>query len=264
MDLSGQTALVTGTNRGIGRALVEELAKRDMRILAGMRDTNDFELVPSGPAREIKPVRIDLSSREAIESSIDGLGDELDRISLLVNNAGVFEGGPLEEQDLDLIYRLFQVNLAGMVHLTQAIVPRLLSRGRGKVVNNASIVGYVHFPGSSAYAASKAGVVAFSESLRRELKDTGVSVMHLVTPGVDTDMMTATQEAYEDHVKDTSSWGHNEPEEWASKVVAAIESDEDVVGPGGPEAIAKLASRGPGALMDLVAGFAYNREPPDD
>jgi uncharacterized protein len=260
MNLSGETILVTGANRGIGRAIVEELATRDVRVLAGMRDPAQFEPVPAGPALEVRPVRVDLSSRESIEESIEGLGPDLERIGVLINNAGVFEGGRFEEHDLDLVYELFQVNLAGLVHLTQRVLPVLLRRGGGKVVNNASIAGYVNFPGSAAYSASKAGVVAFSESLRRELKDTGVSVMHLVTPGVDTDMMDATEAAYEPFVKDASGWGHNDPGEWAAKVVGGIESDDDVVGPGGPEALAKLASRGPGALLDLVAGFAFDRE----
>nr|MBA2630975.1 SDR family NAD(P)-dependent oxidoreductase [Thermoleophilaceae bacterium] len=240
--------------------LVEELAKRDVRVLAGMRDPGAFEAVPAGRALEVRPVRIDLSSRDRVGSSLDELGSDLGDVGVLVNNAGLFEGGRLEEQDLDLIYGLVQVNLAAMIHLSHRFLKEMLRRDRGKIVNNASIAGYVHFPGSAAYSASKAGVVAFSESLRREVKDTGVSVMHLVTPGVDTDMMDATEAAYEPYVKDASGWGHNDPAEWAEKVVKGIEDDDDIVGPGGPEALAKLASRGPAAVMDLVAGFAFDRE----
>lgn len=260
MDLSGETVLVTGASRGIGRALVEELARRDVRVLAGLRDPGEFEPVSGAEAREVKPVLMDLSSRAAVEESLHGLGDEREQLGVLVNNAGVFEGGRLEEHDLGLVYDLIQVNLAATIHLTHALLPVMLRRGRGRIVNNASIAGYVNFPGSSAYSASKAGVVAFSESLRREIKDTGVGVTHLVTPGVDTDMMDATENAYEPFVKDASGWGHNDPEEWAEKVIKGIEDDDDVVGPGGPEALAKLASRGPAGLLDLVAGRLFDRE----
>ena len=89
------------------------------------------------------------------------------------------------------------------------------------------------------------GVVAFSESLRRELDGTGVNVLHLVTPGVDTDMLDATREVYGGHM-DADSWSDESPDEWAAKVVRAIERDDHVLGPGGRLAIAKLASRGPG------------------
>ena len=260
MNLSGETVLVTGASGGIGSALVQELATRDVRVLAGVRDLDRFDPPEAGRALEVRPVLMDLSSHESIEASASGLEEDLSRIGVLVNNAGVFEGGRLEDERLDVIYELIQVNLAATIHLTQLVLPAMLRRGRGKIVNNASIAGYVHFPGSAPYAASKAGVVAFSESLRRELKGTGVGVTHLVTPGVATEMMDETEAAYEPFVKDASGWGHNDPADWATKVVKGIENDDAVVGPGGAEAVAKLASRGPGFLLDAIAGVAFDRE----
>ena len=131
-------------------------------------------------------MRMDLGSRESIDESCAELGDEPQTIDVIVNNAGLVTGGLLEEQDLDEIYAMFQVNLVAVVQLTQAVLPGMIERGSGQIVNNASISGYAYFPAATTYAASKAGVVAFTESLRRELKDTGVSTLHLVTPGVDT------------------------------------------------------------------------------
>ena len=154
----------------------------------------------------------------------------------------------------------FQANLVAVTHLTRAVLPGMLKRGRGKVVNNASISGYAYFPAASTYAASKAGVVAFSESLRRELRGTGVDVLHLVTPGIETQMMDTTQEVYGRHV-DTSGWDLQPPGEWAAKVVEAIRSDDHVLGPGGRTAIAKLASRGPSALLDLISDRMFSRDP---
>jgi short-subunit dehydrogenase len=261
MDLNGRTALVTGSNRGIGKAILEALADEPLDLLlAGMRSPEQFEPPPMSRVKEVRPVAIDLGSREVVEKSLAGLGDDLARIDLLVNNAGLVTGGLLEEQDMDEIYAMFQVNLTATVQVTQAVLPGMLKRGTGKIVNNASISGYAFFPAASTYAASKAGVVAFTGSLRRELKGTGVTTLHLVTPGVKTDMMGATQEAYGRYL-DTSDWDLQEPGEWAGKVVRAIRGDDTILGPGGKTAVAKLASRGPGFLLDRISDRMFSRQP---
>ena len=261
MNLSGATALVTGSNRGIGRAIAVELAREPLDLLlCGMRSPEAFQPISAARAGEVRPVRVDLASREAIEESAAGLGDDLGRVDLLVNNAGLVTGGLLEEQELDDVYAMFQVNLVGLVHLTRIVLPGMVARGSGKVVNNASVSGYAYFPGATTYAASKAGVVAFTESLRRELKGTGVSALHLVTPGIRTEMLDATEEAYGGHL-DTAGWESQEPAEWAAKVVEAIREDRTVLGPGGKTALAKLASRGPGFLLDRVSDRIFSRQP---
>ena len=257
MDLNGATALVTGANRGIGRALVERLAQRPVAtILAGMRDPDGYE--PPHPA--VRAVRMDLSSRAEIDACCDALGDELGRIDLLVNNAGRMTGGLLEEQQMDEVYAMFQVNLLATAHLTHRVLPGMLERGRGKIANNASISGYAFFPAATTYAASKAGVVALTESLRRELEGTGVSTLELVTPGVETDMLDATEEVYGRHM-DTSGWEKMPADEWAEKVVSAIEKDDRTVGPGGKTALAKLAAQGPAKLLDLATARTFSRRP---
>jgi len=259
MDLTAATALVTGANRGIGRALVEQLAAQPLRlVLAGVRDPAAFEPV-SGQA-EVRAVRMDLSSRAAIDESVDALGDDLTRIDVLVNNAGQMTGGLLEEQDMDAVYAMFQVNLVGVAQLTHRVLPSMLARKHGRIVNNASISGYAFFPGATTYAASKAGVVAMSESLRRELRGTGVSVLTVITPGVNTDMLAATEEVYGRHM-DTSSWDKVEPAEWAGKVLQSIADDDNELSPGGKTGLAKLASRGPNVLMDAFTARAFSRRP---
>jgi short-subunit dehydrogenase len=258
MDLTGCTALVTGSSRGIGRAIAQELAKRPLDLLlCGVRgDAAEPPRPPSGGARELRNFPLDLSTPDSIERS----AAELPPVDLLVNNAGLMTGGLLEEQDTDEIYAMFQVNLVGLVHLTKLVLPGMLERDRGTIVNNASISGYAWFPAATTYAAAKTGVVAFSESLRRELEETGVNVLHLVTPGVDTDMLDATREVYGRHM-DAGAWSDMEPEDWAARVVRAVERDDHVLGPGGRLALAKLASRGPAALLDTVSRRMFSREP---
>ena len=203
-------------------------------------------------------MRMDLSSRESLDACVDAL--DLTAVDLLVNNAGQMTGGLLEEQEMEAVYAMFQVNLVAVAHLTSRVLPHMLARGRGTVVNNASISGYAHFPAASTYAASKAGVVALSESLRRELKGTGVGVLHAVTPGVNTDMLDATEEVYGRHM-DTSGWDKVEPAEWAEKVLEAVERDRHILGPGGRTAYAKLASRGPAFVLDAISGRMFSRQP---
>ena len=259
MELTGKTVLVTGANRGIGRAISEELATRRLELLlCGMRNPDNHEPLeaPPGGAREVRAVALDLSTKESINEGAAALP----ALDVLINNAGQMTGGLLEEQDIDDIYAMFQVNLVGLVQLTKLVLPGMVERKLGKIVNNASISGYAWFPAASTYAAAKTGVVAFSESLRRELKDTGVDVLHLVTPGIDTDMLDATKELYGRHM-DSGAWDDQSPEDWAAKVVRAIERDDHVLGPGGRLALAKLASRGPAVLVDAIAERMFSRDP---
>jgi uncharacterized protein len=250
MELQGTTILVTGSNRGIGRDIADELSGRGADVLAGVRELDGaHELMGSASRR----VRMDLSTPDSIESSVAELGDQ--RIDVLVNNAGVFTGGLLETQDVRSILELLQVNLAGAIHLTRLILPQMLDRDAGMLVVNTSIIGHAPFPGASTYAASKSGLVGFTQSLRRELEDTGVSVLELVTPGVDTDMMDEVQRVYEGH-SDASSWDHVDPEDWAKQVADAIENDDEQLNPGGGEWLAKLA---PKRLLDAAAKRGFDR-----
>src|SRR5206468_9042477 len=98
--------------------------------------------------------------------------------------------------------------------------------GGGKIVNNDSIIGHAPFPGATVYAAAKTGMHGFTASLRRELDETGVSVLELITPGVDTEMMDQVQAQLDRHVN-TDGWDHVDPADWAGKVVKAISSDAD-------------------------------------
>jgi uncharacterized protein len=255
MRIEGTTFLVTGSSRGIGRAMVSELASRGARVLAGTRDGG----APPIHAGPVIPVRMDLGSRQSIDACCDELGDELGRIDVLVNNAGAFAAGQHERQDIAEMYDVFQVNLVGLAHLTRRVLPVMLERGTGKVVNHASLVAYFRFPGISTYSASKAGVSAFTECLRRELKDTGVTTLEIITGGVDTAMLRGAADRLDGHT-DPSGWQWREPEEWAGRIVDAIEQDKHVLQPPGKSRLGKALSAGPAFLLDAVAARGFNRE----
>jgi short-subunit dehydrogenase len=251
MDLTGRTVLITGASRGIGRALAQELSRRRVRLLLGVRDLADAPALANARA-----VELDLSSPAAI--GLAALDDET--VDVLINNAGEFTAGRLEEQDPDAIAELVQVNVLGVMHLTRRLLPGMLARGHGKIVNQGSIVGYLFVPGVTTYAATKAAVRGFTESLARELDGTGVSVLELVTGGVDTDMLAEARAALDDlDATDTDGWIQYSAPEWAQKVVKAIEDDDDVVGPGGKAALGKLATHGPRWLLDRATRRAFDR-----
>ncbi|MGK2877355.1 MAG: SDR family NAD(P)-dependent oxidoreductase [Solirubrobacterales bacterium] len=254
MELTGTTAIVTGANGGLGEAFVKALAQECETVYAGVRKPDSYD----APAENVTPIAIDLSSRESIDASIAANPEAFSNTDVLINNAGALAVGLLEQLDEQEIYNALQVNLAGLIHLTKAVLPGMIERDTGYIVNNASFSGYVYMPMATVYAASKAGVVAFSESLRRELDPTGVNVMHLITPGVDTGMLDATEDKYGDHF-DTSGWDKIEPGEWAAKMIEAMKKDASVLQPSGKTRLAILASRGPGGLLDSAASRMFRR-----
>ena len=260
MDLNGLTCLVTGDTRGIGLAVAQRLAHKPVRLLVGVRDLDRYEPIAADGALDVRPVRIDLGSRASIEACLAELGEKLDRIDLLFNNAGQFTAGLLEDQDLDLIYTMLQTNLTGPIHLTQRILPWMLGRGWGKIVNGSSVIAYLHFPGVTTYSASKAGLSGFTEALRRELHDTPVSALQVVTGGIETEMMDQVKQELDGHYK-TDGWEQFTPAEWAERIVDAIESDADTLGPGGKSALGKLASHLPSWVLDTTAAQSFERTP---
>ena len=245
MKLQGKTVLVTGASRGIGRSLAGELEERGARVLSGRRDDG-------------RGIWLDLGSRETIDEACDLLGEELGRVDVLVNNAGAFTGGQLERQDVDELYNLFQVNLVGLIHLTRRILPAMLERGSGKIVNHSSLVAYFHFPGISTYSASKAGVAAFTDSLRRELRGTGVDTLEVVTGGVDTEMLQNAAGHLEGQAN-SSGWQWMSPDEWASRIADAIEGDRRVLQPPGKSRLGKALAGAPAFVLDAVSAKGFQR-----
>ena len=163
--------LVTGASTGIGRATALELARRGATVYAGARDPATVE------GLGLIPVRLDVTDAEEVAA----VGARLERLDGLVNNAGIAIAGPLEHLPLADIRRQLEVNVLGQIAVTQACLPALRA-ARGRIVNMSSISGRVAFPMFGPYAASKFALEAFSDSLRRELRGSGVDVV-VVQPG---------------------------------------------------------------------------------
>ena len=236
MKLAGAVCLVTGASAGIGRATVDALAARGARVVALGRDAS--RLVGVGE----RQIARDLAEPE-------GIAEEVGPVDVLVNNAGVGWAGALEETpDVE---RLVAVNLVAPIVLARAYVPALVAAGRGHVVNVASIAGFVGPREEAVYAATKGGLIAFSESLRYELRGTGVGVT-LVAPGVvATEFFERRGRLY------ARSWPRPIPASRVAEAIAdAIERGRDeVFVPRWMGAVARFRGVAPGLFRALTSRF---------
>ena len=182
-DTGRGAVVVTGTSTGIGRAAAKRLAHGGFRVFAGVRKDADAESIRGEGIDGLEPVMIDVtdegsiaSAREHVEQAV---GDE--GLEGLVNNAGTAIPGPLEFLSLQRIRDQLEVNLIGQIAVTQAFLP-LIRKGRGRIVNIASVGGRVTFPFNAPYHLSKHAMEAFSDALRLELQPWEIDVS-CVEPG---------------------------------------------------------------------------------
>ncbi len=182
MNLTNKTVLVSGANRGIGRATVDALlAEGVKKIYATARNTAD--LPDFGDAR-VAALQLDITDAGSITNAARTAND----VDVLINNAGVLYGGSLLEQDDEGIEANFATNFYGTLNVIRAFLPALESKKDASIVNVVTIAAFVNFPGFGAYSASKAALFSLSQGIRTELAPRGISV-HTVNPGpIDTDM----------------------------------------------------------------------------
>ena len=176
MTIADKTVLVTGANRGIGQALVEEALRRGAkRVYAGTRQPLTH------PDARVTPLTLDVTNPAQIQAA----ADQVESLDILINNAGVFLYDDLS--DRAALQQHLAVNLFGTWGVTQAFLP-LLVRSRGAIVNNVSIMALAPLPLTPAYSISKAAAFSLTQSLRALLAGRGVRVHAVLTGPVDTDM----------------------------------------------------------------------------
>lgn len=188
--LIGRTALVTGASRGIGRRIAERLAGEGAKVWALARSAEPLREL----AREyrVEPVVTDLTDDTATWLALDELQDAVGGApDIVVNAAGIFGIQPFAETTVKSFDAHVAVNLRAPFLVTRALLPSMLERGSGLVVNIGSVAGRTAFPGNAAYSASKFGLRGFHEVLLQELKGTGVGASLIEPAATDTTLWDA-------------------------------------------------------------------------
>jgi uncharacterized protein len=257
MDINKRLFAITGASRGIGKALALNLAGRGARLILISREVPEALLaecreagspgVESFPSDLTLPSETERLSNFLIEKKIDGI----------VNNAGLLTGGLIEEQPMDDIAKMLQINVNAVIQLSRAVIPFMVARKSGKIINNASVSAIMHFPCASTYAASKAAIYAFTNCIRQELADTGVTTLTLITPGIKTKMFDDISGLYGDHLKMELS--SITAEEYAEQIAQAIDNDQAFLTPKGATGAALSTAKHFPLLFEKLTRSRFKR-----
>mgnify|MGYP001244575978 CR=1 FL=1 len=177
IDLTDRVVVISGGGRGIGRTLVERFAAEGCRVVA--LDLDFPEVLPAG----VLALTGDVTDPASVQSTVDTVLDRFATIDVLINNAGINVVGSIEELTLAQWRRCFDVNVAGVFLLSQAVIPVMKRAKRGRIINAASFAAIIPSVGAAAYGASKAAVVQLSRVMASELGPWGITV-NAYAPGM--------------------------------------------------------------------------------
>lgn len=194
--LQGEIALVTGASRGIGAAIADELAVQGATVIgtatsdAGAQAIGARLAASGGHGRSL-----DVTDAAAVDALIEAIAKEFGPVSILVNNAGITRDTLLMRMRDEDWQAIIDTNLTSVFRTSKAVLRGMMKARKGRIVNIASVVGVTGNPGQANYAAAKAGIIAFSKSMAKEIGSRGITV-NVVAPGfIDTDMTKALPEA---------------------------------------------------------------------
>ena len=189
LPLSGEVALVTGASRGIGAAIAGELAARGATVIGTATSDGGAEAIGSRLAAQGgHGRRLDVTDAAAVDALIEAIARDFGPVSILVNNAGITRDNLLMRMKDEDWQAILDTNLTSVYRTSKAVMRGMMKARKGRIVNIASVIGATGNAGQANYAAAKAGIIAFSKSLAREIGSRGVTV-NVVAPGfIDTDM----------------------------------------------------------------------------
>lgn len=223
--LEGKNLIITGSNRGIGRAIVDVVAKNGGNIWACARQFSqefeeDMKVLSEKYHVWIKPVYFDLADEESIKRAIYGIIKEKITIDVLVNNAGIAYGGLMQMTPIDKLKEVFQINYFAQIQIIQMISKIMMRQKLGNIINIASVGGIETNQGYLAYGSSKAAIIWATQSMAKELGMYNIRV-NAVAPGLtDTDMGNyKTEEELRKTIERTSLKRMAEPDEIANTVL---------------------------------------------
>lgn len=185
------TVLITGTSKGIGLATALAFGRAGYKVAATMRNPKGAPALDDIAQDENLPItiyRMDVDSDTSVKEAVERITEEMGRIDVLVNNAGIERGGTVEECSLDNFRAVMETNYFGALRCIQAVLPQMTQRKTGCIINVTSVAGRIASPAMAAYSASKFALESLSEILAQEVKSAGVHVA-IVEPGIiDTEM----------------------------------------------------------------------------
>ncbi len=175
-----QVILITGASSGIGKATALYLCREGHKVYAAARRLEAMQDINEAGGHAM---RMDIAREEDVQSAVNQVIEAEGRIDVLINNAGYGIYGPVEEVPLDLIRKMYEVNLFGLGRITQLVIPHMRKAGKGRIINVSSMGGKVYMPLGAWYHGSKHAVEGWSDSLRVELKPFHIDVV-IVEPGI--------------------------------------------------------------------------------
>ncbi len=178
-SLAGQVAVITGGARGIGRAMAYAFVRQGMRVAIGDLDLETARRTAEEIGGGTKAFAVNVTDRTSMAEFVEAVESDVGPIDVFVNNAGIMALGPFLDEDDASAHRTIDINLHGVIYGMKAVLPGMVSRGRGHVVNVASQAGKAGFAGGATYCATKFAVVGLSEAVRSELRLSGAANVHL-------------------------------------------------------------------------------------
>lgn len=224
--ITGKTALITGAGRGIGRATAIAFAKEGINLGLLGRTIENLEAVASelqAYGVKVSIAAADVSNMESVNTAVEKIRGELGPIDILVNNAGISKFGKFLEVDPEDWAKIIQVNVMGVYYVTRAVLPDMIEKNAGDIINISSTAGQKGAPVTSAYSASKAAVIALSESLMLEVRKQNIRVVTLTPSTIATDM------AIELNLTDGNPEKVMQPEDIADFMVAQLKMNPRIL-----------------------------------
>jgi NAD(P)-dependent dehydrogenase (short-subunit alcohol dehydrogenase family) len=249
-SLNGKVVAITGGARGIGKATATALVRKGCRVALGDLDLGLAEQTAAGLGGGTIALALDVTDRASFEAFLTETERQLGPVDAVINNAGIMPATPFVEESSASIRRQIDINLVGVITGTQLAIERLQPRGSGYIVNIASQAGKAGIPGIATYSATKHAVVGLSESVRAELRGSGVEIVCVMPTVVNTELTSGVGQKWVKPV---------EAEDVANEIVDAMEVPRfDVFVPKANGALYKLltlmprgAREGLGRLMKV-------------
>jgi NADP-dependent 3-hydroxy acid dehydrogenase YdfG len=186
--LAGGSAAITGAARGIGRASAQALLRQGMKVAIGDVDLDAAKLTAEELGPSAVALALDVTERASFSSFLDAAEAQVGPLDVLVNNAGIMPIGAFLEEDDLTARRILDINVHGVILGMKLVLPRMIARERGHVLNIASQAGKYGLPGGATYCASKAAVINLSRAVRKELRGTGVEISIISPVAVNTEL----------------------------------------------------------------------------